>query len=158
MTRYRYYEDLYNNQYRWGTEKNGNGKFEARILKSKTRNGWGNYKLVKSREFNKRKTAKSYCLKAYLKAVSRQKEVLSARETRKQTRLDSLPKFTKDEISIQNASKQIKQLEANIARADTKIKGANTRRKTYEKKIKYFERFIQRKEDGKPLNKVYPKV
>ena len=65
---YSYFEDLYNNEYRWSTKKESDGKFHARIMKYRSEKGWAKYKCVKDRGFKLRKTAKAYCLNACRKA------------------------------------------------------------------------------------------
>jgi len=140
--RYRYYEDLYGNEYRWTTHPQDDGKFLARVLKAKTSHGWLSHHTTKSRHFVKRKTAKAWCLKYYLKANAHQKIVIDARAKKKQQRLDAKPKYTKSEISIQESQKHIAHYNKLVAKADTKIKAANTRKKTYLKRIKYYQKRI----------------
>ena len=142
--RHKYYEDLYNNQYRWNIEKNELGYYHCGVYKYNDINNWVTYRMGKHRLFRKKYMAKAWCLKLYHKAVSRQKEVISAREERKQTRLDSLPKYTKEDIKFQDAQKNIERLKANIKRADTKMKTLTTRRHTYEKQIKVNQRRIEK--------------
>jgi len=144
QNRYRYYADLYGNEYCWTThpQEDGNGKFKATIMKARTSSGWLRFKQTKKRYFVKRKTAKAWCLKHCLKANKHQKIVLDARADRKQQRLDAKPKYTKSEVSIQEAQKHITHYNTLVAKADTRIKRANTRKKTYLKRIKYYQKRI----------------
>jgi len=145
-SRYRYYADLYGNEYRWTTHPQEDGKFKAIILKVKISGDWLGHTITKTRYFVKRKTAKAWCLKHYLKANAHQKIVLDARAERKQERLDAKPKYTKSEITIQESQKQIDHYNKLIAKADTKIKAANTRKKTYLKRIKYYQKRIEKQQ------------
>jgi len=136
--RYRYYEDLYGNQYRWTTHKQGDGKFHATILKANHSHGWLTYTTKKQRSFTKRKTGKAWCLKAYLKAKERQEKVFKERAERKKVRLDLKPKgVEKSLLNVANKIKHFKQLQKKI---DTKLKSLNTRRKNYGRKIRYYEK------------------
>jgi len=146
QNRYRYYEDLYNNQYRWSTHKQDDGKFTATYLKYYSSRGWGHLKVMKVRSFVKRRTAKAWCLKQVRKAKAHQKIVLDARAKRKQQRRDAKPKYTKSETAIQESKKQIEHYNKLIAKADTKIKTANTRKRTYLKRIKYYQRRIEKQQ------------
>ena len=140
--RYRYYEDLYGNEYRWTTHKQDDGKFKATILKSKLSGNWLTYKTTKERSFVKRKTAKSWCLKHCQKAKKHQRVVLDARTQRKQQRLDAKPKLTSTQISIKIAEDKVKHYKKLQVKCDSKIKTLLTRKKTYLKKIKYHEKRI----------------
>lgn len=142
QSRYRYYEDLYGNEYRWSTHPQEDGRFKASVLKLKISHDWIRHTTTKKRYFVKRKTAKAWCLKHCQKANTHQKIVLDARAERKQQRLDAKPKFTKSEISIQGSQKQIEHYNKLVAKADTKIKAATTRKKTYLKRIKYYQKRI----------------
>ena len=150
--RYRYYEDLYDNEYRWTTHKQDDGKFKATTLKAKTSGNWLRYTKTKERSFVKRKTAKSWCLKHCQKAKKHQRIVLDARTQRKQQRLDAKPKLTSTEVSIKNAKDKIQHYETLQVKCDKKIKTLQTRKKTYQKKIKYYNKRSQ------ALYIVYPKV
>ncbi len=142
QSRYRYYGDLYGNEYRWTTHPQEDEKFKATILKVKTSDGWLRFIKTKERYFVKRKTAKAWCLKHVRKANVHQKIVLDTRAKRKQQRLDAKPKYTKSEIAKQEAEKHITHYNKLVAKADTKIKAANTRKKTYLKRIKYYQKRI----------------
>ena len=152
QNRYRYYEDLYGNEYRWTTHPQDDGKFKATILKAKTLGGWLRYTKTKERSFIKRKTAKAWCLKHCQKAKKHQSVVLDARVKRKQQRLDAKPKLTSTQISIKNTKDKIKHYETLQAKCDKKIKTLETRKKTYLKKIKYYNKRSQ------ALYSVYPRV
>ncbi len=150
--RYRYYTDYYGNQYRWNTFKQEDGKFHAMIYKYikpkrtafERRFGCGGYhKMAKMRFFARRNSAKNYCLKQVQKAKAHQKVVISNREQKKQERLDAKPKLTKDEVSENKSIQMIEHLKRLQARCDTKIKTMTTRKKTYEKKIKYHMKRLQ---------------
>lgn len=142
QSRYRYYADLYGNEYRWTTHPQEDGKFKVSIHKVKTSGAWLRYTITKKRYFVKRKTAKAWCLKHYLKANEHQKIVLDARADRKQQRINAKPKYTKSEVAIQEAQKHIAHYNTLVAKADTRIKRANTRKKTYLKRIKYYQKRI----------------
>ena len=73
--RYRYYEDLYGNEYRWNTHRQEDGKFKAWIVKAVKRKTLWKSKTTKSRRFTKRKSAIARCLKASLKVKERQTKV-----------------------------------------------------------------------------------
>ncbi len=139
--RYRFYEDLYNHQYRWSTERSDtDGKFVACIYKLKSDGFYSRYTLSKEMRFNKRKTAKAWCNKNHAKAVARQRIVINDREKRKKERIALKPVYTKLELKQQKAQKDVERLKKNIARADTKMKTLTTRKKTYEKKVKQLMR------------------
>ena len=142
QSRYRYYEDLYNNEYRWTTHKQNDGKFKATILKAKTSGGWLRYTKTKERSFVKRKTTKAWCLKHCQKAKKHQRIILDARAQRKQQRLDAKPKLTATEVSIKNAEDKTQHYKKLQAKCDSKIKALLTRKKMYKKKIKYHEKRI----------------
>ena len=131
----KYYEDLYNNEYRWSTAPNDIGKYVAEMYKYSYSHGWGRMILSKKITFSKRRLAKAWCLKHVRVAKARQEIVLAGRAQRKQARIDAKPKYSKLELKLQKAKKEIERLEANIKRADIKLKTLNTRRKTYVKKI-----------------------
>ena len=143
IRRYRYFEDLYNNEYRWTINRQEDDKFHAYIMKAKITGGWLRYTKIKDRAFRKRKDAKSYCMNACIKAKEHQEQVLDRREQRKQERLASKPQFTKEELRIMDAKKKIKHYNTLIKRAETKIKSANTRIKTYKKRIRQQERRLK---------------
>ena len=48
---YRYFEDLYNNEYRWSTVANDTGKYVAEMYKYSHSRGWG--RMVLARTFSK---------------------------------------------------------------------------------------------------------
>ncbi len=131
---YRYFEDLYGNQYRWATEPNEVGKYTAAIYK--TSNKWGRFVLSQQRIFSKRRMAKAFCLKNVQRAKLHQQVVIKAKYKRKEERLALIPKLSKLQLKLKKSQKRVERLKANIKRADTKIKTLTTRRKTYEKKIK----------------------
>ena len=143
MKRYRYYEDLYNNQYRWYTHKQNDGKFKAVIVNAKIKHGWLYYTTKKSRSFVRRRTAKSWCLKYYMKASEHQKIVIHKRAERKQARLDAKPKLTKNDKSRVYNEEKITHYEKLQAKCDTKIKTLTTRKKTYQKRIRYHKKRIE---------------
>jgi len=106
---YRYFEDLYNNEYRWSIQTNEDGYYTCGMYKysDKGRLGWAHYKQTKSRKFRKRNMAKSWCLKHVRKARARQEIVLNARADRKQARIDAKPTYTKDELRVREAQEKI---------------------------------------------------
>ena len=144
--RYRYYEDLYGNEYRWNTHRQEDGKFKAWIVKAVSKKTWGNpqYKTTKSRSFTKKKSAIAWCLKAYLKAKKRQRKVLDDRAKRKQTRLDLKPKFTSKEKAFHHAQdkrKHYEKLQKNLnKKIDKQIKTLKTRIRTYQNKVNYYKK------------------
>jgi len=146
MNRYRYFEDLYNNQYRWWTHRQEDGKFKAEILTLSSKGGWGIYKSKSVKHFRKRKDAKSWAMKHYLKAKENQKGVLRRRVERKQERLDAKPTYSEDQIRVMDSKKQIHHYEELIKRADIKIRSAETRKNTYEKRIRVMQRRIDKVE------------
>ena len=139
QNRYRYYEDMYGNEYRWTTHKQEDGKFETTFLKYVRTKNWGHLKVLKVKSFRKRKTAKSWCLKHVRKAKAHQKIVLDARAERKQVRLDAKPKYTKSEVAVQEAKGKIQHYNDLQKKCDRKIKTLETRKKTYKKKTKYYQ-------------------
>lgn len=134
--RYRYYEDLSGNQYRYTTHRQEDGKFHASIHRYYS--GKRFYKKTKERAFTKKKLAIAWCVKAYSKARERQEQVRNARAIRKKQRDDLKPKGkTKSKLIAQNKIKHYKGLQKKI---DRKIKSLTTRRKNYDKKIKYYQK------------------
>lgn len=142
--RYRYYEDLYGNEYRWNTHRQEDGKFKAWIVKAVKRKTIWISKTTKSRSFTKRKSAIAWCLKAYLKAKERQRKVLDDRSKRKQTRLDLKPKFTSKEKAFHHAQdkrKHYEMLQKNLNKKIAKqIKTLKTRIRTYQNKVNYYKK------------------
>ena len=144
--RHRYYEDLNLNQYSWTTHRQQDGKFHISFKKfvKGYRTYVGTYKVVKRRSFSKKKTAIAYCLKAYLKAKTRQQKVLEGRAKRKQLRLDLKPKLSSKQKSLQLAQdkrKHYEKLQKNLnKKIDKQIKTLKTRIRTYQKKINYYKK------------------
>jgi len=136
QSRYRYYEDHYNNQYRWTTHRQADGKFHAFIMKAKHARGWQTFTKTKTRYFVQRKSAKAYCLKAYVKANDHQTEVLARREVRKAQYKASKPKVTKSD-KIQAKIQHFNHL---VKKTETKVKAHTTRLRKYQKKIKYYQK------------------
>lgn len=124
-------------------------------------------KIVKERSFKQRKKAKAYCLKAYRKAKERQApilkkrnekyqeretlkrknqtEALKKRNEKKQERLALQPKGKeKSKIEAKNNVEHYKKL---LKKIDTKTRSLNTRRKTYAKKLKYYEKRVASMKD-----------
>ncbi len=143
QSRYRYYEDLYNNQYRWTTHKQEDGKFHASIEKVKTSHGWIRFTTKKTRYFVKRSSAKAWCLNQVLKAKKHQKVVLDARAKRKQERLDSKPKLTPAQKAIKIAESKIQHYKKLQVKCNRKMRSLVTRNKTYQKRIKYHQKRIK---------------
>ncbi len=141
---YRYFEDLNNNEYRWSIQTNDDGYYSCGMYKYKSTNMWGSYTLTKSRLFRKRNMAKSWCLKHVRKARARQEIVFSARAERKQLRIDAKPTYTKNELKVQEAQKQVMHYRVLKAKADSKIKSLNTRKITYQKKINKLQKRIEK--------------
>lgn len=145
LLRYRYYADLYGNEYRWYTNKQDDGKFMARIYKISKHPYIKNAhrkELKQERRFAKRKTAKSWCLSNCLKARNHQRIVLENRKKRKQERQNAKPVATPQQKKIRHNNEKIKHYEDLIKKAETKIKSLRTRTKTYEKRIKYHKKQI----------------
>ena len=143
-TRYRYFEDSYNNQYRYTTHRQEDGKFHATILKYRSKNMWATYTKIKSRYFRKRKDAKSYCIKACRKATIHQDIVIRARYERKKERLDAKPVYSKDQLRVQEAQRNINNYKKLISKANTKMKTLTTRIKTYQKKTRVMQKRIDK--------------
>ncbi len=134
--RYRYYEDLSGNQYRYTTHRQEDGKFHASIYRYFS--GKRLYKKTKERAFAKKKLAIAWCVKAYSKARERQEQVQNARAIRKKQRDDLKPKGkTKSRLLAESKIKHYEGLQKKI---DRKIKSLTTRRKSYAKKIKYYQK------------------
>lgn len=147
--RTRYYEDHNLNQYRYTTHRQEDGKFAVIFRKFYKKNGYGNYKVTKQRSFSKKKTAIAYCLKAYLKARTRQEEVLKRRAVKKKARLDLKPKgLEKSRIEANEKLVHFRKLSINVDKqrkeAEKKYKkqlrSLATRQKTYRKKAKYYQK------------------
>jgi chromosome segregation ATPase len=134
--RYKYFEDLNNNQYRWTLDRDSNNYYLGVVYKYKSQNNWGRWTSTKSRLFRKKKDAKAWCLKLVRRARGRQEVVLTDRAIRKEEREALKPILTKAQIKLAKFQKDIERLNANIKRADSKLKGLTTRKTTYEKKIK----------------------
>jgi hypothetical protein len=135
-----YYVDRYGHRYLWTTHRQDDGKFHCRIAKRKK----GKFKktsyyftTTKKMSFVKRNTAKSWCLKNCNKACERQSEVLGRRAEAKEKRAEAKKAINTKNVIIEKKIKHFKQLQA---KADTKIKSLTTRKKTYQKKIKYYEK------------------
>lgn len=152
--RYRYYEDLYGNEYRWNTHRQEDGKFKAWIVKAVAKKTWGNpqYKTIKQRSFTKRKSAIAWCLKAYLKTKTRQRKVLDEREKRKQTRLDLKPKgIEKSRIEAKEKLDHFRKLSWNIVKQrkdlqkkhEKQLRSLGTRMINYNKKVKYYRKRVE---------------
>ena len=152
-TKYRYYEDLNGNQYRWTTHKQSDGKFNAKILKLK-KYGRGSHSLIPSkvRNFSKKKSAIAYCLKAYLKAVARQKIVQKGRAERKQIRLDLKPKgIEKSRIEAKEKLDHFRKLSWNVVKQrkdlekkhKKQLRSLGTRMINYNKKVKYYKKRVE---------------
>ena len=58
----------------------------------------------------------------------------------------NLNKYSKEEIIIMDGKKQIEHYKKLIKRADTKIKSATSRKKTYEKRIRVMQRRMNKVE------------
>lgn len=142
--RYRYYQDAYNNEYRWTTHRQDDGKFHATYLKYSHSRGWGKLKVKKVRFFVKRNSAKKWCLKRMLIAKEHQVEVIKRRFERKQARLDAKPKYTKEESGMIHAKKKIEHYRKLQAKAESKIKALKTRQRTYEKRINYHKKRVEK--------------
>lgn len=141
---YRYFEDLYNNEYRWSIQTDEDGYYSATIYKYKSDNGWARYNKGKQRLFRKRNMAKSWCLKHVRKAKARQEIVLNARAERKQARIDAKPVYTKDQLRVQEAKDKIDNYNKLISKASTKMKTLATRIKTYQKKTRVMQKRIDK--------------
>jgi len=142
QNRYRYYADLYGNEYRWTTHKQEDGKFHATYLKLKVSRNWHTLNVKKTRYFTKRSSAKAWCLKLVRKANKHQKIVIDARAVRKQQRLDAKPKLTPAQKAIKIAESKIQHYKKLQVKCSTKMKSLVTRQKTYHKRIKYYQKRI----------------
>lgn len=158
--RYAYFEDHFNNQYRWSTVRQADGKFHVEFMKHKIVQGWETFEKTKSRSFKLRKKAKEYCVIACRKAKAKQKPILEKRnkkwyeqakakakrqaevlERRKEAKAkrDSLKPKGREKAKIE-AKKKRDDLIKLIKKADTKIKSLTTRKKRYLKKLKYYDK------------------
>ena len=144
QNRYRYYEDLYNNEYRWTTHKQEDGKFHATYLKAKTSHGWLTFTTKKTRYFVKRSSAKAWCLKLVRKAKMHQKVVIDARAVRKQQRFDAKPKLTPTQKAIKIAESKIQHYKNLQNKCNKKLRSLHTRNKTYQKRINYHKKRIDK--------------
>ena len=144
QNRYRYYQDAYNNEYRWTTHKQDDDKFHATFLKYSHHKGWGKLKVKKVRLFVKRSSAKRWCLKRMLKAKEHQVEVIKRRFERKQARLDAKPKLTPTQKAIKIAESKIQHYTNLQMKCDKKIRSLHTRNKTYQKRINYNKKRIEK--------------
>jgi len=140
QNRYRYYADLYGNEYRWTTHKQEDGKFHATYLKLKVTRNWHTLNVKKTKYFVKRSSAKSWCLKLVRKANKHQKVVLDARAERKQQRLDAKPKLTLEQKAIKIAESKIQHYKNLQKRGNRKLRSLHTRNKTYQKRINYHKK------------------
>ena len=151
-SRERYYEDLNNNRYGWTTHRQQDRKFHVTFKKHSVKKGWGSLKVVKQRSFAKKKTAIAYCLKAYLKAMARQKIVQRGRAERKQTRLDLKPKgIEKSRIEAKEKLDHFKKLSWNVVKQrkdlekkhKKQLRSLGTRMINYNKKVKYYRKRVE---------------
>lgn len=142
--RYRYYADLYGNEYRWTTHKQEDGKFHATYLKLKVSRNWHTLNVKKTKYFVKRSSAKAWCLKLVQKTNKHQKVVLDARAERKQQRLDAKPKLTLEQKAIKIAESKIQHYKKLQVKCSTKMKSLVTRQKTYHKRINYHKKRIEK--------------
>lgn len=138
--RYRYYQDLYNNEYRWTTHKQEDGKFHATFLKARKYRRWTSFTNKKERYFVRRSSAKAWCLKMVQKAKKHQKVVIDARATRKQERLDAEPKLTPTQKAIKIAESKIQHYKDLQNKCNKKLRSLHTRNKTYQKRINYHKK------------------
>lgn len=141
LTRYRYYVDLYGSyEYRWYTHKQLDGKYKAEIIKISIKKGWKNSTVKQTRSFAKKKSAMKWLLARCKKDRQHQKIVLDAREKRKQEKAAAKPKLTNEQKALINAQNKIDHYKKLQAKADKKIKALNTRKRTYQKRIKYYQK------------------
>jgi len=142
--RYRYYADLYGNEYRWTTHKQEDGKFHATYLKLKVSRNWHTLNVKKTRYFAKRSSAKAWCGKLVRKAKEHQKIVLDMRAERKQQRLDAKPKLTPTQKVIKIAESKIQHYKNLQKKCDKKLRSLHTRNKTYQKRINYHKKRVEK--------------
>lgn len=133
---YKFYRDLYGNEYIWYTHRQSDDKFHAEIFNSRS-------KKRRKRYFARKKSALKWLRGRYYKATKKQKVVIEQRVKRKQERDALKPKLTEREKTVIHAEKKIKNYENLISKADRKIKSLMTRKKNYTKKIKYHKKKIQ---------------
>jgi peptidoglycan hydrolase CwlO-like protein len=126
--------------YKWTTHPQDDNKFHAWILKARHSKGWLRYTTTKTRYFVKRKTAKAWCLKYYLKAQEHHKEVLARQEKRKADLEALKPQLTPKQKSLKRMEEKIWHFEKLSKKTQTKIKAHTTRLNNYQKKVKYYQR------------------
>jgi len=138
-----YYVDRYGHRYLWTTHRQDDGKFHCRIAKRKK----GKFKktsyyftTTKKMSFVKRNTAKSWCLKNCLKAQSRQDKVLAKRAEGVAQRKEAKKALNTKDVVIE---KKIDHLLLLVKKADRRIKSNETRKKTLEKKLKYYKKRLE---------------
>lgn len=156
--RMRYYQDLNLNQYKYSTHRQEDNKFLVKFLKAHHKGSWITYTETKRRSFSKKKTAIAYCLKAYLKARTRQEEVLKRRAVKKKARLDLKPKgIDKSRIEAKERLAHFRKLSINVDKkrkeAEKKhkkqLRSLATRQKNYRKKAKYYQKRVEKLGDLK---------
>jgi len=137
-----YYSDSYGHRYLWTVHRQDDGKFHCRIAKRKM--GYKKthfyFTTTKSMSFVKRNTAKSWCLKNCLKAQSRQNKVLAKRAEAKAERAEAKKALNTKDVVIE---KKIDHLLLLVKKADRRIKSNETRKKTLEKKLKYYKKRLE---------------
>jgi hypothetical protein len=140
QTRRTGYRDLYGNQYLYTTHRQDDGKFHCLIkkkMKSRIHKKYFVFRTVKSISFVKRKTANAWCLKKCHKAQERQRVVLARREEGKTLRKEAKKLINTKDVVIE---KKIKHLLLLVKKADKRIKANETRKKSYQKKVKYYNK------------------
>lgn len=137
---FRYYDDEYGNQYRYSVQRQSDGKFHAVYMK--LIKGYPYYRLIKTVRYTKKKTAMKWCLNKRNKAKEHQIEVLKNRSKRKEEREKAKPKLSKEETTMIKAMKEVTHFQKLVKKCDTKIRSATTRKKTYQKKIKYYSKKV----------------
>jgi hypothetical protein len=140
--RERCYVDSYGHRYLWTTHRQDDGKFHCRIAKRKKNRFSKSFYFTTTKEisFVKRNTAKSWCLKNCLKAQSRQDKVLAKRAESKAERAEVKKALNTKDVMIE---KKINHLLLLVKKADRRIKSNETRKKTLEKKLKYYKKRLE---------------
>jgi len=145
MNRYRYYTDHNHNEYRWYTHRQTNDKWLAEIVKFSYRAGRRlRIKSNKQRYFAKKKTAITWLRKCVKKAIAHQTEVRARASERRQKRQALKPQYTETQKQIMKYTKKIENENKLIEKSKTKIKRCNTLISTHTKRVKYFERQINK--------------
>jgi len=129
--------DRNGNKYGYYVGRNEDQKFQARIYNRKG-------DLKKERIFSKRHMAKKWAYEKFRKANNHQAVVILDRQKRKEQREAEKPKLSKEEFGLLHAMKKKHHYEILEIKCNRKIKSLNTRKKTYQKRINYYNKIINK--------------